>query len=40
MNEKQKKEFLDKVNSRKKNNQTAGEFKEKFKPAGPQEYQD
>jgi len=38
--EKDKEEFLKKVQSRKKGGQPAGEFKAKFKPGGPQEYQD
>ena len=40
MNEKQREEFLSKVQTRKKGGQPAGEFKANFKPGGPQEYND
>lgn len=40
LNEKDKEEFLKKVQSRKKGGQPVGEFKAKFKPGGPQEYFD
>ena len=40
MSEKDREEFLNKVQTRKKNGQPAGEFKAKFKPGGPQEYVD
>lgn len=40
MSEKDKEEFLIKVQSRKKGGQPVGEFKAKFKPGGPQDYID
>lgn len=39
MNEKEKVEFLQKVQGRKKGGQPA-EFKQTFKPGGPQDYND
>jgi len=40
MSEKDREEFLKKVQSRKKSGGQPAEFKAKFKPGGPQEYQD
>jgi len=40
MTDKDREDFLKKVESRKKKGQPEGEFKAKFKPGGPQDYID